>query len=105
MPLPGVAAIAFYLLLTAGTTVFGVVSGQFRPVYLFFAVVFVAASGGLIASFRWAWALALAAVFLVMCYNLWAFASRHEIPPAVWGILNLVFFLYLIRPEVRARLR
>lgn len=104
-PLPGVAAIALYLLLLAGTAVAGVVGKHFSPVYLVFAVVFVTASAGLIVGFRWAWALALAAVFLLMTYDLWSFAAQHTTGMAVQGALNLVFFLYLIRPEIRARLR
>jgi len=105
MPLPGVAAIALYLLLVAGIIVVGTVGGHYPWVYLLFSVVFISSSAGLISSFRWAWALALAAVFLLMSYNLWIFAAQHEIPAAVQGSLNLIFFLYLIRPEVRERLR
>ena len=32
-------------------------------------------------------------------------AGRREPPALVQGLLNLVFFLYLIRAEVRAKLR
>jgi hypothetical protein len=42
---------------------------------------------------------------LLACYNLWIFSSRHELPALVQGLLNMVFFLYLVRAEVRARLR
>jgi hypothetical protein len=104
-PLPGVAAIAFYLLLVAGTIAIGVVGGHYPAIYLFFSIAFVTASGGLIALFRWAWALGLAAVFLLASYNAWAFSIQHSAPAAVQGLLNLLFFLYLIRPEVRAGLR
>ena len=54
--------------------------------------------------FRWAWALALAAVFLLVVYNLWIFSSQHQVAALVQGLLNLVFFLYLVAPEVRERL-
>jgi len=64
-----------------------------------------AASAGLLMLFRWAWALALAAVLLLVVYNLWIFASQHQGAALVQGLLNLVFFLYLVRPEVRERLR
>jgi len=53
---------------------------------------------------RWAWALALSAVFLLTVYNLWIFTSQRQFPALVQGLLNLVFFLYLVRPEVRERL-
>lgn len=105
MPLPGVAAIAFYLLLVSGTIVIGVVGGHYPVFLLLFAVFFITASGGLIASFRWAWALGLATVFSLTAYNAWNFSHAHSAPAAVQGLLNLLFFLYLIRPEVRARLR
>jgi hypothetical protein len=44
-------------------------------------------------------------VFLLALYNGWIFTMQHQFPAAAQGLLNLVFFLYLIRPEVRARLR
>ena len=106
MPLPGVAAICLYLLLVAGIIILGVVGGGHYPsAFLLFSALFITASAGLAAGFRWAWALTLAAVFLLMGYNFWAFRAEHQAPEAVQGFLNLVFFLYLIRPEVRAKLR
>jgi hypothetical protein len=105
LPLPGVAAIAGYLLLVGGTIVVGVAGGHYPPLYLLFSAAFFASCGGLAASFRWAWALGLAAVFSLAAYNAWIFSQQFSIPPAVQGLLNLVFFLYLIRPEVRSGLR
>ncbi|HEY3707416.1 MAG TPA: hypothetical protein VGL22_20310 [Terracidiphilus sp.] len=105
MPLPGVAAIAFYLMIVAGTIAVGVVGSHYPPLYLLFSVAFLTASAGLIASFRWAWALGLAAVFSLTAYNAWVFSQQRSAPAAVQGLLNLLFFLYLIRPEVRAGLR
>ena len=105
MPLPGVAAIAFYLLLMAGSLVFGAVKGEIPKLYLLFSVAFITASAGLIASFRWAWSLALATVFVLAAYWAWAFSHVRSGQSAVLGLFNLFFFLYLIRPEVRARLR
>jgi len=106
LPLPGLAAISLYLLLLAGVIVFGVVDGRHYPVlFLAFAACFIAASAGLLLLLRWAWALALGAVFLLLVYNLWFFASFHQGSALVQGLLNLVFFLYLVRPEVRKKLR
>ena len=105
LPLPGVAAIALYLLLVSATIVAGVVGKHFSPVYLVFAVMFVTSSAGLIAGFRWAWVLSLSAVFMLMSYNFWIFSVQHEAMMVVQGLLNLVFFFYLIRPEVRERMR
>ena len=106
LPLPGLAAIGLYLLLLAGVIILGVVGGgHYPPLFLIFAAAFMAASAGLVLLLRWAWVLTLAAVFLLACYNLWIFSKQHEPPALVQGLLNLVFFLYMIRPEVRAKLR
>jgi hypothetical protein len=105
-PLPGLVAIALYLLLLAGTIVVGVVAGgRYPPIYLVFSALFITACAGLLMLFRWAWALALAAVVLLTAYNLWIFSKLHIAPALIQGLLNLVFFLYLIRTEVRSRLR
>jgi hypothetical protein len=104
--LPGLAAISLYLLVLAGVIILGVVGGgHYPPLFLIFAATFITASGGLIMLFRWAWALALAAVFLLVVYNLWIFSSQHLGAALVQGLLNLVFFLYLVRPDVREKLR
>ena len=105
LPLPGLAAIAFYLLLLAVVIVVGVVSGHYPPVFVVLPVFLFAACGGLLMLFRWAWALALAAVLMLSCYNLWIFARLHAGPALVQGLLNLVFFFYLVRTEVREKLR
>jgi len=49
--------------------------------------------------------MALATVLLLAIYNLWIFTSLHQLPMLIQGLLNLVFFLYLIRPEVRCKLK
>lgn len=106
LPLPGLAAISLYLLLLSGVIILGVVSGRhYPPLFLFFAACFIASAAGLILLLRWAWAMALGAVFLIAVYDLWIFTIQHELPALVQGLLNLVFFLYLIRSEVRAKLR
>jgi hypothetical protein len=106
LPLPGLAAIALYLLLLAATIVIGVVSGHhYPPLFLLFSALFITSSGGLLMRFRWAWALALAAVGLLAGYNFWIFSSRHTPAGLVQGSLNLVFFLYLVRAQVRETLR
>jgi hypothetical protein len=103
--LPGLAAVSLYMLVLAGINILGVVMGQVRPAYLVFSAVFIAAGLGLLMLFRWAWALTLAAVVLLAALFLWKFAAVHEVPFALQGLLNLVFFLYLARTEVRERLR
>ncbi len=106
LALPGLAAIALYLLVLAAAIVLGVMSGRHYPVlFLVFPAALMAAAGGLLMQLRWAWAMALGAVFLLATYQLWFYASQHQIPALVQGLLNLLFFLYLVRPEVREKLR
>jgi glycerol-3-phosphate acyltransferase PlsY len=106
LPLPGMAAISLYLLVLAGVIILGVVAGHYYPpLFLVFAACFIAAAAGLLRLLRWAWALTLAAVFLLAVYNLWFFASQHQPAALIQGLLNLVFFLYLVRIEVREKLR
>ena len=106
LALPGLAAISLYLLLLAGVIILGVVGGRhYPPLFLVLAAAFITASAGLLRLLRWAWALALAAAFLLAVYNLWIFTTLHQLPALVQGLLNLVFFLYLVRTEVRERLR
>jgi lysylphosphatidylglycerol synthetase-like protein (DUF2156 family) len=103
--LPGLVAISLYMLLLAGVNILDVVRGQTRPFYLVFSAVFIAAAMGLLLLLRWAWALTLAAVVLKMALFLWQFSAQHAFPLIAQGLLNLVFFLYLVRTEVRSRLR
>lgn len=106
MPPPALIAIALYLLLLAATIVVGVVSGRgYPPLYLFFSVFFITACGGLLMLFRWGWAMAMAAVVLLAGYNFWIFSTQHQPAAMVQGLLNTVFFLYLVRTELREKLR
>jgi hypothetical protein len=106
LPLPGMAAIALYLLVLAGVIILGVVAGgHYPPVFLVFSALFIASSAGMLMLFRWAWSLALAAVVMLAGYNLWLFAREHQGAALVQGLLNFVFFLYLVRSEVREILR
>ena len=78
--LPGLAAIGLYLAALAGVIIIGVVRGMYPAFLLIFSVLFFAAAGGLMLLFRWAWALALAAVLLLAIYNMWIFSSEHLAP-------------------------
>jgi hypothetical protein len=102
--LPGLVAISLYMLLLAGVVVFYVVKGRAGPIYLIFPVLFVAGGLGLMLLLRWAWALTLAAVALMAGLFFWTFITQHISYPLVQGLLNLVFFLYLIRTDVREKL-
>jgi hypothetical protein len=105
LPLPGLAAIALYMFILAGIGILGVAGRHVPLVYLFFSAAFVTAGLGLMLLLRWAWALTLAAVLMLTVLFFWRFANAHALPYIVQGLLNLVFFFYLIRNEVREKLR
>ena len=105
IPLPGLVALSLYLLLLSVVIIVGSVGGHYPRLFLILPVFLLAASGGLLMLFRWAWAMALAAVILLSGYHLWLFAHLRLAPSLIQGLLNLVFFLYLIRTEVREKLR
>lgn len=103
--LPGLAAIGLYMLILAGVVILGVAGRHFPLLYLAFPPLFIAAGLGLLMFFRWAWALTLAAVVMLMGLFLYQYASAHAPSALVQGLLNLVFFFYLVRTEVRSNLR
>jgi len=106
LPLPGLAAISLYLLLLSGIIILRVVADHiYSPLFLIIAAGFIAAAAGLLMLFRWAWAMALGAIFLIVVYDLWIFSALHDSTVLVHGLLNLVFFLYLVRAEARSKLR
>lgn len=105
LPLPGLAAIALYMVILAGVGILGVAGGHMPKIYLIFSAAFIMAGLGLLLMLRWAWALSLAAVLLLAGLFFWRFAHGHMLPYIVQGLLNLVFFFYLIRTEVRSKLR
>lgn len=102
---PGLIAIGLYMLLLAGVVVLSVVQGRVGALFLAFPPLFIAGGLGLMMMMRWAWALALAAVTLTAAWCLWSFTTLHDPSFLVQGLLNLIFFLYLVRTEVRAKLR
>jgi hypothetical protein len=105
LPFPGLIAISLYLLLLSVVIVIGAVGGHYPKFFLVLPVFLLAAGGGLLMLFRWAWAMALSAVVLLSGYNMWLFARFHLSASLIQGVLNLVFFLYLVRMEVREKLR
>ncbi len=103
--LPGLVASSLYMLLLAFTVILGVAKGHFPPLCLVFPVVFIAAGLGLLKLFRWAWTLTLAAVAMLSGLFLWNYTNQHLLPSLVQGLVNLVIFLYLVRTDIRKKLR
>jgi hypothetical protein len=105
LKIPGLIAISLYMLLLSGVTVVSVVERRAGMVYLVFSILFVAGALGLLLLLRWAWALTLAAVAILSGSFLWEFSLQHLYPSLVKGLLNLFFFLYLVRDDVRSKLK
>jgi uncharacterized membrane protein (DUF2068 family) len=84
---------------------YGVAQGGIPPFYLVFSVLFIAGALGLLKMLRWGWALSLAAVALMSASFFWAFSTHDSYPALVQGLLNLVFFLYLVRTDLREKMR
>ena len=105
LQLPGLVAISLYMLLLSAIAVLYVVNHRIGVVYLVFSVLFIAGALGLLLLLRWAWALTLAAVALLSAMFLFQYFAQHEISSLLQGLLNLVFFLYLVRTDVREKLK
>jgi len=104
-PLPGMAAVSLWMLMLCGIGLFGVITHHLPFVVTVLCAFFAAAASGLLQQRRWGWALALASAFLSMCYGTYMLVHYHQLPLIVMIAVNLIFFLYLVRPEVIERLR
>jgi hypothetical protein len=105
LKLPGLVAISLYLILLAGLNVVSVVHHHAGPLLLVLSPLFIAGALGLLLLLRWAWALAVAGMAFLSAMYLWGFATQHASSSLVQGCLNLVFFFYLVRTEVREKLK
>ncbi|MFT4114086.1 DUF2127 domain-containing protein [Silvibacterium sp.] len=103
--LPGMAIVCLWMLGECALGLFGVITHHLPPIALLVSVAFAVAANGLLKLRRWGWALTLAAVFLSLCYGCFLLFRFHQGPMIVMVVVNLVFFLYLIRPEVLERLK
>jgi uncharacterized membrane protein (DUF2068 family) len=105
LPLPGMAGIALYMLAISAVIAFGVVGRHIPPIFLAVSLLTACASFGLLRLQRWGWALSLAATFLLMIYQFYVLFRMRQGAAGIMGALNLVLFLYLVRPEVIERLK
>lgn len=108
--LPGMAMVCMYLLLIAMLNAFAAMRGNFglgAARYSIFGVCTLMVVGvfGLIRLKRWGWAITTAGCLLMAAGYFYGFHRAHAAPYVIQGIFNLCFFLYLIRTEVRERLR
>jgi len=108
--LPGVAGIAMFLLLLALLNTFAALKGIYgagggRYGVLAVCTLLVAGVFGLLKMRRWGWAITTAGALLLAAGYLFVFSRTHSAPMLVEALFGIVFFLYLIRTEVRERLR
>jgi len=108
--LPGIAGICMYMLVMTTVNAFAALRGNFgqgRGKYGVLVICTLLATGvfGLLRMRRWGWALVLAGCLTLFLGNVMYFRQTHAAPFVVQGLFALMFFLYLVRPEVRERLR
>jgi hypothetical protein len=103
--LPGMAIVALWMLIVCAIGLFGVMAHHFPGVVTVLCAVLAAGAQGLLKRRRWGWAIALSTAFLSVCYGVWAGLRFHQPPAMVLIMVNLVLFLYLVRPEVIERVR
>ena len=108
--LPGMAAIAMYILFISMYTAFKMIQTTTLPVGARFSILgistlVVIGVFGLLRLKRWGWALVSTGCLAMAVGGFYAFHSTHVAPYLVQGLFALVFFLYLSRTEVRERLR
>jgi uncharacterized membrane protein (DUF2068 family) len=105
LEIPGVVALGCYMILVSGVICFDVVTGHAPLFYLVFSALFIAGALGMMMLLRWGWAMTLAAVGIMAAFFFWNFSRQSSQSALVQGLLNLVFFLYLIRTDVREKMR
>lgn len=107
--LPGVAGIAMFLLLLTLLNVFGAMRGSFGAGAVKYGVLtlctmLVAGIFGLLKMRTWGHSIVLAGCLLLSSSYFYLFSRVHSPFLLVQGAFMLVFFLYLVRPEVRNRM-
>jgi hypothetical protein len=108
--LPGVAGICMFMLFMTMVNVYGALQNAFGAgvvKYTILTLCTLLAIGifGLLRLYRWGWALVTAGCLMLSCGDFFFFEKSHQAFFLVRGLFGLIFFLYLVRTEVRDRLR
>ena len=108
--LPGMAIIGMYLLVFSMLNAFAAVRNSFgmgaaKYSILGVCTLMVVGIFGMLRLRRWGWSVVAAGCVLMAAGYFYGFHSSHHPPYIIQGLFDLVFFLYLSRPEVRERLR
>jgi hypothetical protein len=107
--LPGLAGVAMFMMFLTLINVYGALSNAFgngagKYGVLTLCTILVAGLFGLLRMRRWGWSIVVAGCLLVVCGDAWIFAHTHVGFFAIRALLMLVFFLYMVRAEVRDRM-
>ena len=107
--LPGLAGIALFLLFLTLVNVYGALvnaygRGAYKVGILCLCTILVAGIYGVLRMQRWGWAIIAGGTILLSAGYFYVFRLTHSPFYLIQGLLMLVFFLYLIRPEVRDRM-
>jgi hypothetical protein len=106
--LPAMAAIAIYMLFVAMIGGFGALNGRYpggRYVVLCVCSLVVVGVFGFLKLKRWGWALITGAALSLCLWIIYMSKLMHNPGMLVMAAFNLCVFLYLVRPEVRERVR
>jgi len=107
--LPGIAGICMFMIFMTMLNAYAGLHGSFgngKAKYGVLSLCTLLAVGifGLLRLKKWGWALVTAGCLLLSVGDLFYFEKTHATFFLVRGMFDLVFFLYLVRSEVRARL-
>ena len=108
--LPGVAGICMFLIFLTMINVYAGLQGFFgggptRYAILTLCTILAAGIFGLLRLKKWGWAIVCAGCLLLSAGDFYLFTKVHQSFYLIRGIFEMVFFLYLVRPETRERLR
>jgi hypothetical protein len=106
--LPGMAMIAMYMLVVAMVGGFGALAGRYpggKYVILSICSLVVIGVFGFLRLRRWGWALVMGGCLTMCLWYIYMSRLTHNPALIVMACLDLCFFLYLSRTEVRERLR
>ena len=108
--LPGIAGICMFMIFMTMINVYAALTGVYgsgRAKYGILTLCTLLAVGvfGLLRLRKWGWALVSAGCLLWAIGYFFYFSKSHIGFFLVQGLFGLLFFLYLVRPETRERLR
>ena len=108
--LPGIAGICMFLLLVTMLNAFAAIHGAFGSTAAKYSVLGVCTLllvgiFGMLRLLRWGWALVIGGCLVMSLGDIMFFVHSRVGFFLIRGLLEMVFFLYLSRTEVRERLR